>query len=100
MVDVLRPKFNLGQVVATPGAIETLSKAKMIPQQIITRHVHGDWGDMSECDKSLNEEALIDGSRIMSAYDLPTGEKVWAITEAADDEGKRICTTILRPDEY
>jgi len=100
MVDTLRPKFKLGQVVATPGALESLQKARQAPQTLLDRHIKGDWGDLSGDDKSLNDEALVDGSRIMSAYTLASGEKLWIITEAADDEGKRICTTLLRPDEY
>lgn len=36
----------------------------------------------------------------MSAYTLTSGEKLWVITEAADDDGNRICTTLLLPDEY
>jgi hypothetical protein len=41
-----------------------------------------------------------DGSRLLSAYALKTGQKVWVITEAADDHGSRAATTILVPDEY
>jgi len=100
MVDTLRPKFKLGQVVATPGALESLQKARQAPQALLDRHINGDWGDLSGDDKSLNDEALVDGSRIMSAYTLSNGEKLWVITEAADDDGNRICSTILRPDEY
>jgi len=100
MVDTLRPKFKLGQVVATPGALESLQKARQSPQSLLDRHLKGDWGDLSDDDKKLNDEALVDGSRIMSAYTLTSGDKLWAITEAADDEGIRICTTLLRPDEY
>lgn len=100
MVDTLRPRFKLGQVVATPGAIETLRKARLMPQQFLDRHIKGDWGDLSADDKTLNDDALVDGSRIMSAYTLTSGEKLWVITEAADDDGNRICTTLLLPDEY
>ena len=47
----------------------------------------GDWGDLDEEDRSLNDAAVIDGSRILSAYTTRKGERLWVITEAADDEG-------------
>jgi hypothetical protein len=43
---------------------------------------------------------LIDGSRILSAHRTSLGEKLWIITEATDDCGKRAATTILLPSEY
>lgn len=51
-------------------------------------------------DQKLNQEALKDGSRIFSAYMLPTDVKIWCITTATDDDGKRESTCILLPDEY
>ena len=72
------------------------SKAHRIRQ----RHAHGDWGDVCEEDRQANEQALIDGSRLLSVYRTSLGEKLWVITEAADDSGKRAATTILLPSEY
>jgi hypothetical protein len=43
---------------------------------------------------------LIDGSRLLSANRTSNGEKIWIITEAVDDSGKRAATTILLPSEY
>jgi hypothetical protein len=48
----------------------------------------------------LNDQSLIDGSRLLSAYRTLKNERLWIITEAADDQGSRSTTTILRPDEY
>jgi hypothetical protein len=42
----------------------------------------------------------VDGSRLLSAYRTLKGERLWIITEAADDQGHRVCSTLLRPDEY
>jgi hypothetical protein len=64
------------------------------------RHVAADWGDMGEDDKAPNDAALEDGSRIMSAYQTSKGVKIWIITEAADDQGERCCTTVLLPENY
>ena len=100
MIEVNMPLFKLGQVVATPGAIEALEKAGQVPFEFIACHIRGDWGELSEEDRRLNDEAVKDGSRILSAYRLKTGVKVWVITEAEDDQGHRAATTILLPDEY
>ena len=51
-------------------------------------------------DRSLNDAAVIDGSRILSAYTTRKWERIWIITEAADDQGNRLATTILKPEEY
>src|SRR5579863_2435988 len=95
-----KPTFPLGQVVATPGAVEALRESGETPNTFLAKHVSGDWGDMSPDDKKLNDESLIDGSRIMSSYQTSRGTKLWVITEAADDGGRRECTTLLLPDEY
>ena len=60
----------------------------------------GDWGDLCPEDVQLNAEALRTGARIMGAYTTKQGGKIWIITEAADDNGRRSATTALFPDEY
>lgn len=95
-----KPKFNLGQVVATPGALEALAKAGQTPHELLARHLRGDWGDLDAEDAALNDESLKDGSRLLSAYALKTGERLWVITEAADDSGHRASTCCLLPAEY
>ena len=100
MVDFARPRFHLGQVVATPTALEVIAQGCHSPAEFLDRHVRGDWGSLSADDRQVNEEALTDGSRILSAYRTRTGTKIWIITEAADDRGQRAATTILLPDEY
>jgi hypothetical protein len=87
--------FPLGQTVATPGALEALASAGETPLPYLARHVAGDWGELDEHDKEENESALKDGLRILSAYRLPDGTRIWVITEA-----DRSATTILLPEEY
>lgn len=64
------------------------------------RHLAGDWGDLDAEDTESNNDALQDGSRLFSAYQLERAGKIWIITEAADDAGNRAATTILFPSEY
>lgn len=95
-----KPKFPLGQVLATPGALEALEKSGQSPAEFLSKHVACDWGEVCPDDKQLNDESLIDGNRLLSAYRTSRNERLWIISEAADDEGHRCCTTILLPSEY
>lgn len=93
-------KFPLGKIVATPAAIEALKTAGQTARELLARHSRGDWGVVCNEDREANDNSLVDGSRILSAYRLSTGEKIWIITEAADDNGNRAATTFLLPEEY
>lgn len=88
-------KFNLGRNIATPGALEALENTGQSATTFLTRHVAGDKGDLCDEDKRTNEQALIDGGRIFSAYHLKDGTKIWIITEA-----DRSSTCVLLPSEY
>jgi hypothetical protein len=94
------PKFSLGQIVATPGALEAIEQAGQSPADFLNRHAQGDWGEVCEEDRQLNDESLNDGSRILSAYTTSKGTKLWVLTEAADEDGHRAATTILLPEDY
>ena len=93
-------KFFPGQIVATPGALEAIRDAGQSPADFLARHVCGDWGDLCDDDRRLNNLALTDGSRLLSAYVTSKGEKIWVITEAADGSGRRASTFLLLPSEY
>ena len=96
----MKEKFLPGSIVATPGALAALEASGETPFGYLTRHLHGDWGDLSEEDKAENELSLREGFRILSAYRLSNGTKIWIITEAANDQGVRESTCILLPSEY
>jgi len=90
-----KPLFAVGTVVATRGALGAFEKAGQAPSQFLERHVRGDWGNLCDEDAEANNQALIDGSRLLSAYELSDGEKIWIITEA-----DRSSSCLLRPHEY
>jgi hypothetical protein len=89
-----RARFALGQIVATPGALELMKAQGIDGWTLLGRHVSGDWGDLAVEDKLENEFSVKNGSRILSAYGNGD-KKLWIITEA-----DRSVTTILRPEEY
>jgi hypothetical protein len=89
------PLFELGDVVATPGALELLDRTAVNAYDLLLRHKFGDWGSVPPEDDLANQEAVLNGTRIVSSYYLNENERVWIITEA-----DRSATTLLLPDEY
>jgi hypothetical protein len=98
--ETTKAKFHPGQIVATPGALEALQNAGQTSHGFLVRHLSGDWGDLDDDDRSLNDAAVIDGSRILSAYTTRKWERIWIITEAADDQGRCLATTILLASQH
>jgi len=90
-----KPLFDLGQLVATPGALAALEKSGESPMDFLSRHVTGDWGDIPEEDRAENQFSLENGFRLMSSYHTKANDVVWVITESS-----RSHTTLLLPSEY
>lgn len=95
MIEIAKPKFRLGKLVATPGALDALTEAGQSPMDFLSRHVVGDWGHCCEEDQQANEDALLHGDRLFSVYKTAKGTKIWVITEA-----DRSSTCVLLPSEY
>jgi hypothetical protein len=93
-------KFSPGKLIATPNALEELAYSGQTHDFFLGKHVRGDWGDVGAEDWQANEQALVDGGRLLSTYKTLKGVKLWIITDAEDDDGHRAATTILLPDEY
>ena len=87
----MKPRFPLGKIVSTPAVIDL----GVDLNSYLYRHHCGDWGDLCEEDKQANEEALAEGFRILSCYQVGDGKRIYIITEA-----DRSVTTVLLPEEY
>ena len=94
-MECVKPLFSLGQIVATPGALDALARANQGPHDFLNRHVGGEWGELENEDKAENDYSLQHGFRILSSYITAAGEKLWVITEA-----DRSATTLLLPEDY
>ena len=92
---VRKPLFDLGQLVATPGALAALKKSGQNPLDFLSRHITGDWGEIPEEDRKENLFSLEKGFRILSSYTTNAGDRLWVITES-----DRQHTTLLLPEEY
>lgn len=88
-------RFAVGRIMATPAARDALQAAGVDPLALLARHVTGDWGDVDAQSAQENEFSIGRHLRILSAYALPDGARVWVLTEA-----DRSMTTILLPGEY
>jgi hypothetical protein len=86
-------KFPLGAIVATPSILDLLTATEIF--KLLDRHSAGDWGDLCDSDKKMNDKALISNDKLFSAYVTSTRKKVWIVTEAS-----RSVTTIMLPSEY
>ena len=96
------PSFETGTIYKTFSIAKAIANNPSFGEFVVkclARHQLGDWGDLEEYDRNLNEEALIAGDRIFSAYTCPSNkfdeDKIWIITES-----DRSATTILFPFEY
>jgi hypothetical protein len=90
---ISQAKFPLGRIVSTPNALESVPNTDIL--SALERHASGDWGDLDEHDRKANERALLEDTRILSAYRSKNGVKFWIITEH-----DRSVTTALLPEDY
>ena len=95
-------KFQTGPLVQTAGIAQEISdNAKFATQDYasLNRYVQGDWGDLCDEDKEMNNQAVKSNEdRILAAYNLNTADgtkKIYIITE-----WDRSVTTILFANEY
>jgi hypothetical protein len=91
-IHLMQPRFPLGKIYATPGALAL----NVDLSRYLRRHHCGDWGEeLCAEDKQANEDALKYGTRLLSCYRTPAGDRLYIITEH-----DRSISTILLPEEY
>jgi len=94
---MLKPSFPIGKIYLTRGVNDKIAEDVAFAAFVlksIQRHCIKDWGDLTLDDKQANDNALLEETRILSAY-IQEPYKIWIITEA-----DRSATTILFPEEY
>lgn len=89
------PRFKLGRILATPGALEVIADARISIVDLLIKHLRGDFGEIAESDRAENELAIATGKRILSSYVLVNRQTIWLVTEA-----DRSATTFLLPGDY
>ena len=92
-------ELKLGQIVVTQGVDQHIKQsgpsAVTNLSELFTRYKKGDWGDLCDDDKKMNDEAVeSDKDSVLAKYSL-AGKDVYLITE-----WDRSVTTVLFPEEY
>jgi hypothetical protein len=103
-------KFEAGAFTTTPGVLGEMRERFGNEDDGVgylvacwLRHRQGDWGDVDDEDAGVNDRAVEEGGRLISAYPIdPDGERkgwgdnaIWLITDA-----DRSSTTAMLPREY
>lgn len=100
---------KLGPLVFTPTIshwLEGRSDLLISVGQMLDLYRAGDWGDLCEEDWQLNIDTIKSdelGGRLMGAYKLFDGRRIWIITSGYGQEhlGPDYCyTTVLAPEDY
>jgi hypothetical protein len=94
MEQIVIPRFRVGWMVVTPGALVALVESQEDPRTFVSRHIQGDWGDVGPAEGAENEFAMRHGERLFSVYHTRHGRKLCVLTEA-----NRYATTILLPED-
>ena len=92
-VIAVNSRFDPGKLMITRNALDVLPRYEI--NAAINRHLRGDWGDVCESDKGINDDALKNGGRLLSVYHTEDGVTFWIITEADYS-----ATTVLLPSDY
>lgn len=91
--------FDVGTIAMTAGVHALIKKGVLLDfmlHHLLARHQNGDWGEVCVEDAVMNDEATVDGGRILSSYTIDENiPDIWIITEA-----DRSVTTFLLPSEY
>lgn len=91
---------EIGQLCMTRGVSDLAVEDEEFAYHVdlsLARYLCGDWGDTCDEDKEQNDDAVVNGERILAEYRHPEHPdwRIWIITE-----WDRSVTTILFPDEY
>lgn len=89
--------FEPGLFAATRGVHRIMAQDEDVTEALVAAlaaHLCADWGEVDEDDWQANNFAVVQGTRILSAYTIKD-IKFYIITEA-----DRSATTILLPEEY
>lgn len=83
--------FSPGCLCITPGISEMIIEGADIPP-FLNRHLCGDWGDICDEAKDVNNRAVSSGGTILSVYYVTPEAEVWIMTAGGS-------TTIMLPSE-
>ena len=79
--------FELGQIVATPGALRAMDENAIDARSLLRRHANGDWGCVPQEDQLENQrlEALV-GNVLGAVFISQVDDKGYDCAEQAGDK--------------
>lgn len=95
--------FNMGKIAVTQGINAAIAENNRFALEVslsLKRYSVMDWGDLSEDDKQLNNDALgyPDDLNLLAAYQTSKG-KIYIITNRISENPGDNVTTVCFPDE-
>jgi predicted transcriptional regulator len=90
-------EINVGHVLVTKGVADLSRKNRkfaVFVEESLGRYRQGDWGEMSDEERQLNNQNLETSIRLFSSYESEGFPEIWITTEP-----DRSCSTIMFPDE-
>jgi hypothetical protein len=82
-------KFAIGQIVVTPAARAAISASGQTLDALLVRHQSGDWGDVPDHVRRVNERGLVERFNLQSAYAVNPGHVLVVVTN-----GERTATMV------
>ena len=95
--------FNMGKVVVTHGVNEAMKENSRFAAEVnlsLQRYAVKDWGNITDGDKQVNEDALKypDDLYLLAAYETCI-EKIYIITSRISENASDNSTIVCFPDE-
>ena len=95
--------FNMGKVVCTATLHNAMSENSRFAKEVImaiNRYSNKDWGELTEDDQQVNEDALQypDDLYLLGTYKTCKG-KIYIITNRISENAGDNATTVCFPDE-
>ena len=73
-------KFETGQIVVTPAAVAALAADGKAIDELLARHRAGDWGEVTEQVRVINDRGLAECFNLQSAYTVRSGGRLVVVT--------------------
>lgn len=75
-------KFEAGEIVITPAASAALEACGQYLEDLLLRHCGGDWGEINEQVRTVNERGMVERFNLQSCYMLSNGQRLVVVTNA------------------
>lgn len=82
MKDHQSTRFPVGKVHVTERAAKAINESEETVPVLLTRHAHGQWGQVSKSRKHKNEEGVRSGGVLLSVHATSTKTKIRLLTRA------------------